>query len=85
MAVTAPGDRLCQIAYQGRSTLNAKTFIDDPIASAKRLLDHGRELAEDKLGVPQQGERRDAMLEGMGKEALAAGALAILMGTGVGR
>ena len=68
-----------------RSTLDAKKFIDDLIASATRLSDQGRNLAEEKLGIPQQGEQRDAMLDGMGKGALAAGALAILLGTGVGR
>ena len=65
--------------------MDAKNFIDDLIASAKRLSDQGRDLAEDRLGIPQQGEQRDAMLDGMGKGALAAGALAILLGTGVGR
>ncbi|MDJ0738772.1 MAG: tellurite resistance TerB family protein [Gammaproteobacteria bacterium] len=65
--------------------MDAKTFIDDLLASAKRLSTQGRSLAEDKLGVPAAGERRDAMLDGMGKGALAAGALALLLGTGSGR
>lgn len=65
--------------------MDAKTFIDDLLASAKRLSGQGRAMAEDKLGIPAQGERRDAMLDGMGKGALAAGALAILLGTGTGR
>ena len=65
--------------------MDAKNFIDDLIASARRLSNQGRDLAEDRLGIPQQGEQRDAMLDGMGKGALAAGALAILLGTGVGR
>ncbi|MCB1802551.1 MAG: tellurite resistance TerB family protein [Gammaproteobacteria bacterium] len=65
--------------------MDAKAFIDDLITSARKLSTQGRNLAEDKLGVPAQGSERDAMLDGMGKGALAAGALAILLGTGVGR
>lgn len=65
--------------------MDAKTFIDDLITSAQRLSAQGRGMAEEKLGIPEQGAGRDAMLDGMGKGALAAGALALLLGTGVGR
>ena len=65
--------------------MDAKAFIDQMLESAKRLSTQGRGLAEEKLGVPVEGEKRDAMLDGMGKGALAAGALALLLGTGAGR
>lgn len=65
--------------------MDAKTFIDQMLESAKRLSTQGRGLAEEKLGLPAEGEKRDAMLDGMGKGALAAGALALLLGTGAGR
>lgn len=65
--------------------MDAKSFIDQMIESAKRLSTQGREIAEDKLDMPAEGEQRDAMLDGMGKGALAAGALALLLGTGTGR
>ena len=44
-----------------------------------------KNLAEDKLNIPAEGAERDAMMSGMGKGAMAAGALALLLGTGAGR
>lgn len=65
--------------------MDARTFIDDMYASAKKLTTQGRDMAEQQLGIPASGDSRDAMLDGMGKGALAAGALALLLGTGAGR
>ena len=74
-----------RIAYLRKSTLDANRFIDDLIASARHLSIEARELAEAKLGVPRKGPQREAMLDGMGKGALAAGTLSLLLGTGMGR
>ena len=65
--------------------MDAKAILDEFLNSAKNLTEQGRNIAEDKLGVPESGSERDAMLSGMGKGALAAGALAMLLGTGAGR
>ena len=65
--------------------MDTRTLIDNLLDSAKSLKDKGVEVAEDKLNIPQAGAERDAMLSGMGKGALAAGALALLLGTRSGR
>lgn len=65
--------------------MDAKAILEQFLNSAKNIAEQGRNLAEDKIGVPESGTERDAMLSGMGKGALAAGALALLLGTGAGR
>jgi uncharacterized membrane protein YebE (DUF533 family) len=55
------------------------------LETAKELSVEGRNLAEKKLGPPESGEKRNAMVLGMGKGALAAGVLALLLGTRAGR
>ncbi|MCB1722215.1 MAG: DUF533 domain-containing protein [Gammaproteobacteria bacterium] len=64
--------------------MDARAFVDELIASARQLSTQGRTIAEDRLGIPAAGDQRDAMPDGMGKGALAAGALAVLLGTGFG-
>ncbi len=65
--------------------MDAKSLLEQILQSGKHYIKEGRELAEDKLDVPEAGEERDAMLSGMSKGAMAAGALALLLGTGAGR
>jgi uncharacterized membrane protein YebE (DUF533 family) len=67
-------------------------FFMDAQALLERLLQAGREMtakgktiAEEKLKIPPEGPERDAMLSNMGKGALAASALALLLGTKGGR
>lgn len=60
-------------------------LLEQFLGTARELAADGRSLAERKLGVPEEGSERDAMLSGMGKGALAAGALALLLGTSGGR
>ncbi len=61
----------------------------DAIAKAQTILKaklaKGQAIAEEALGIPKAGPDRDAMIEGLGKGAAAAGAAAILLGTGLGR
>ena len=66
-------------------TMDAKGLLDDLLQSGKGLLEKGRDVAEDKLGVPESGEDRDAMMSGLGKGAVAGGLLALLLGTKSGR
>ncbi len=65
--------------------MDAKAILEQLLNSAKEMSLEGKNLAEEKLDIPKAGSERDAMLSGMGKGALAAGALAILLGTGTGR
>ncbi|MBX2882575.1 MAG: tellurite resistance TerB family protein [Granulosicoccus sp.] len=65
--------------------MDAKLMLEDLLNSSKLAAEKGVSLAEEKLGVPEAGEERDAMLSGMTKGALAAGAVALLLGTNGGR
>lgn len=65
--------------------MDTKALLEQILASGNDLVKQGQSIAEDKLGVPKEGEERDAMLSGLGKGALAAGALGLLLGTKSGR
>ena len=65
--------------------LDSKVILDNLLEKSQQATKAGIEMAEEKLGVPESGEKRDAMLNGMGKGALAAGAVALLLGTKGGR
>lgn len=66
--------------------MDAKSILEGLLAQGKDLAAKGRDVAEDKLGVPaQEGEQRDAMLSGLGKGAAGVGILALLLGTKGGR
>ena len=65
--------------------MDARGILDQLLQSGKEMLDKGRDVAEDKLGVPESGENRDAMVSGLGKGAIAGGLLALLVGTKSGR
>ena len=66
--------------------MNSKGLLESMLADGKAIAEKSIDVAQDKLGVPQQeGAERDAMLDGMQKGVIAAGALAVLLGTGAGR
>ena len=65
--------------------MDTRSLIDNLLGSAKDLGGKGQEVVEDKLNIPESGPEREAMLSGLGKGALAAGALALLLGTKGGR
>lgn len=65
--------------------MDAKSILEDLFQNSKAAASKGISLAEESLGVPESGESRDQMLSGMKKGALAAGALALLLGTSGGR
>ncbi|MDO6459087.1 tellurite resistance TerB family protein [Granulosicoccaceae sp. 1_MG-2023] len=65
--------------------MDAKAILENLLATGKQYAAQGKNLAEEKLNIPQEGPEREAMVSGMGKGALAAGALALLFGTGAGR
>ena len=65
--------------------MNTQAFLDELLKTGKDYANQGRKIAEEKLQMPEDGEKRDATLDGMKKGAIAAGVLALLLGTGAGR
>ncbi len=65
--------------------MDTKSFLDELLKTGKDLASKGQTIAEEKLQIPEEGEERDAKLDGMKKGAMAAGVLALLLGTGAGR
>ncbi|MEE9309486.1 MAG: tellurite resistance TerB family protein [Cocleimonas sp.] len=66
--------------------MDTKSFLDDLLKTGKEYANKGREIAEEKLQMPKEGEEGyDATVDGMKKGAIAVGVLALLLGTGAGR
>lgn len=65
--------------------MDARAILEKLLQSGRELAEQSKEAAEQHLGVPEKGPERETMLAGMGKGAAAAGALALLLGTGAGR
>ena len=65
--------------------MDAKLILEQLLAASQTAKEKGLDFAEENLGLPESGEKRDAMLDGLGKGALAAGAVAVLLGTKSGR
>ncbi|MEE9304177.1 MAG: tellurite resistance TerB family protein [Thiotrichaceae bacterium] len=65
--------------------MDMQSFLDDLIKTGREYAEKGQKMAEEKLDIGEEGDKRDATLDGMKKGALAAGALVLLLGTGAGR
>ncbi len=66
--------------------MDMKSFLDELLITGKEYANKGREIAEEKLQMPKEGEEGyDATIDGMKKGAMAVGVLALLLGTGAGR
>ena len=66
--------------------MDIKTIMEQMLQSSKELAQKGKDLAADKIGVPEESSaERDAMVSGLGKGAVAGGVLALLLGTRLGR
>jgi uncharacterized membrane protein YebE (DUF533 family) len=65
--------------------MDIQSLLDEILKTGKELASKGQTLAEEKLQIPKDGEKRDATMDGMKKGAIAAGVLALLLGTGAGR
>lgn len=65
--------------------MDIKSLLDQLLQSGKEIAQKGQVLAEQKLGIPAEGEKRDSMLSGIKTGAAAAGTLALLLGTQTGR
>ena len=67
------------------SEMDTKTFLDELLKAGRELAEKSQSIAEDKLNLDSTGATREATLSGMKTGAIAAGALAILLGTKTGR
>ena len=65
--------------------MNTSKLLEELLESGQSLAKQGQQWVEDKAGIPQDAGERQATLESMGKGALGAGVLAVLLGTGAGR
>ena len=65
--------------------MDTQAFLDQLLQAGRDWASQGKTLAEQGLGIPEAGPERDATLSAMGKGAVAAGAFALLLGTGTGR
>ncbi|SJM92176.1 tellurite resistance TerB family protein [Crenothrix polyspora] len=63
----------------------AQDILDILLNSGQELVNKGKALAEENLNLPDNAEDRQKMMDGAGKGAMAAGALALLLGTSIGR
>jgi len=65
--------------------MNAQQILDMLLSSGQELVNKGKAIAEEKLDLPESQAERDAIFDGAGKGAVAASAIALLLGTSVGR
>lgn len=65
--------------------MNAHDLMDLLLETGREYVDKGIDIVEKKLDIPEDPKAREAMLSSAGKGALAAGAIAILLGTRSGR
>ncbi|HFD11607.1 MAG TPA: tellurite resistance TerB family protein [Crenotrichaceae bacterium] len=65
--------------------MDARSIMDNLLKTGQQLVEQGKDLAENKAGIPVDDAARKTMLDGAKKGAIGAGVLAILLGTGAGR
>ncbi len=65
--------------------MDMQSFLDELIKTGKEYAEKGQKLAEEQLNIASEGDERTATLDGMKKGAIAAGVLALLLGTSSGR
>jgi len=65
--------------------MDTKSLLDDILKTGKEYAEKGQTFAEEKLQMPAEGAERDAKIDGLKKGAMAAGVLALLLGTKGGR
>lgn len=65
--------------------MDSRGVLDQLLHSGKQVLAEGCDVVEGVMGVPENGERRDAVLSGLAKGAVAGGVLGLMLGTRGGR
>jgi uncharacterized membrane protein YebE (DUF533 family) len=67
------------------NNINAQELLDKILKSGQEYLSKGQAFAEEKLSIPESGQEREKMLDGLKKGAIASAALIGLLGTSGGR
>lgn len=67
------------------SEFDPRALLEQLLNTGKQYVEKGQALAEEKLDIPESGEERDAMLNGLKRGALASAVLVGLLGTKGGR
>lgn len=65
--------------------MDAKSFLDDLLKTGREMAAKGQAAVEKKLDIEEPGEKRDATISGIKTGAIAAGLMALLLGTKGGR
>jgi uncharacterized membrane protein YebE (DUF533 family) len=65
--------------------MDMQLFLDELLKSGRDLAQKGQDIIEDKLQLSEDEDKREATLSGIKTGAIAAGALALLLGTRGGR
>ena len=65
--------------------MDAKSFLDDLLKTGREMAAKGQAAVEKKLDIEEPGEKRDATISGLKTGAIAAGLMALLLGTKGGR
>jgi uncharacterized membrane protein YebE (DUF533 family) len=65
--------------------MDAKSVLEELLQTGRQMAAKSQAVIEQKLDIAEPGEKRDATLSGMKTGAVAAGVLALLLGTGAGR
>jgi uncharacterized membrane protein YebE (DUF533 family) len=65
--------------------MDAKSLLEDLLNKGREMAAKGQAIVEDKLDIKEPGEKRDATISGLKTGAMAAGVMALLLGTKTGR
>jgi len=65
--------------------MDASNVLESMLNDGRNMVAVAQDKAEAHFDIPEAGPERDAMVDGMQKGAMAAGALALLLGTKSGR
>jgi len=75
---------MLETRFEG-TTIDARSILDNLLDASQKATTAGSQLAQDKGLLPSDADERAAVLKGMGQGALAAGAIAMLLGSKRGR
>jgi uncharacterized membrane protein YebE (DUF533 family) len=65
--------------------MNAKSLLEELLSTGREMAAKGQAVVEKKLDIEEPGEKRDATISGLKTGAVAAGVMALLVGTKSGR
>ncbi|PWQ98542.1 tellurite resistance TerB family protein [Leucothrix arctica] len=65
--------------------MDAKSLLEGLLKTGREMAAKGQAVVEEKLDIQEPGEKRDATISGLKTGAMAAGIMALLLGTKTGR